>query len=470
MILIVEKNVEKLNQLYVSLSTKYEVMRAETGYEALSVIAKCLPELVIMSTEVSDFTGFQIMAHLDNMDDLSSIPVMMISEHQSAELEQQYLAKGAIDYLKWPVVSNVLIQRAERCMEWKKLQRNLEQQVLSKVMEIEEKKAEVERQKALAEMADKDPLTGLLSRNGAMRKVNALLEKQHYGAFCMLDMDNFKSVNDIYGHIEGDKLLIRFAEVLKKVAGENIIGRIGGDEFIIFIREKMSHQEIQRYAERIIEAVQTKIISPGKLVKISVSMGIAIVPNDGCSFDELYGNADKALYYVKNAGKNAVRFYKEPTKNKQNQKLTYADLKTIKHKVKEREEMVGSYMVDFTSFENIYRFMERNIDRDKRDVQCVLFTVAGLDAEETEREIIKEEMLYMEEAITSSLRKGDVSTIYSATQMLILLMDVDRKNATSVVNRIVSEYHKRSQDDSLTIVYEMEALGADAMEIRAMNA
>ena len=342
---------------------------------------------------------------------------------------------------------------------------------MNELQMLQELEAEVRRQKELVEKAGRDCLTGLLTRNGAVEQINKILAEQSHGSFCMLDMDNFKAVNDIYGHIEGDRLLVRFANILKRVAGEHaVLARLGGDEFIIFLKKRMSQKAVKMYAEHVIDAVDKGIVSPGKLVKVTVSMGISMVPQDGCTFEELYGNADKALYYVKNAGKNAVRFYQEPKKKKCNQNITYNSLKSIKLKMKEKEDMAGSYMVDFTSFENIYRFMERNIARDKREIQCVLFTVAGLDAEVTRRDIIKEEMSYLENAITATLRKGDVTTIYSATQMLVLLMDVDRRNAASVVSRIVSEYHRESQNDELRIVYEMEALGTDQLEFSAMNA
>lgn len=471
MILLMEGNKEKECQIRTILVANYEVVTVNQGREGLAMIDKELPCMVIMGTEFADMTGGELLDQLKQRKELDKIPIMVIADCESPEMEEEFLNRGVSEYLKWPIQSNVLYKRIERCMDWKHLQKSLEEQVLSKVLEVEEKKAEVEYQRSLTEKAGRDPLTGLLTRNGAMQRINAILDQQSYGSFCMLDMDNFKSVNDIYGHMEGDKLLIRFANILKKTAiGNEVIARIGGDEFVIFLQDNMSRHEILLYANKMMRAVQKGIISPGKLVKISVSMGVSLASQDGLTFEELYENADKALYYVKNAGKNAVRFYKEPKKKKNGQRNTCTTLKSIKQKIREREEMAGSYMVDYTSFENIYRFMERNIDRDKREVQCVLFTIDGLDAETTKREVVKEEMSYLEDAITSSLRKGDVSTMYSATQMLVLLMDVDRKNATSVVNRIVTEYHKQSQDERLNIVYEMDALGAEQLEIRAMNA
>ena len=126
--------------------------------------------------------------------------------------------------------------------------------------------------------------------------------------------------------------------------------------------------------------------------------------------------------------------------NSQIARMNADKLKSLK-KIKLREKkMEGSFVVEYNNFEKIYRFMERNIARDKREVQCVLFTV-----EEPEDRVVtsfemQRQMEILEKAVTMSLRKGDVTTNYSTCQMLTLLMDVNKTNATMVINRILEKY------------------------------
>lgn len=120
--------------------------------------------------------------------------------------------------------------------------------------------------------------------------------------------------------------------------------------------------------------------------------------------------------------------------------------------------MEGSFVVEYSNFEKIYRFMERNLIREKRDVQCVLFTI---DEDMEEDDIaLQRQMEHLQHAVTTSLRKGDVTTNYSSSQVLALLMDANKENAEMVVNRILAKYRMESGEDAMKITYDAEPLMA----------
>lgn len=165
-------------------------------------------------------------------------------------------------------------------------------------------------------LARKDALTNLVNREDAKMQINTYLcDKRHKGALLILDLDNFKMINDQLGHTAGDNALITFAKILTKAVREaDIVCRLGGDEFIIFMREMTDRDSIINKVTYIITETKSEV-SPTSLHRVvSASVGIAMAQQDGETFDELYQNADSALYYVKNNGKSGYFFYGEDDK------------------------------------------------------------------------------------------------------------------------------------------------------------
>lgn len=181
-------------------------------------------------------------------------------------------------------------------------------ELVGKIVDIHRQKQSMQR---LVRQADSEPLTGLFNRGAMERNVKAFLTGEGLSgkhALLMMDIDNFKTVNDTLGHTRGDDLLVSFASVIRRVfrAGD-YSSRIGGDEYMVFVRNVFDDSIALEKAEalrREMAALSNKIG-----VSVSVSVGIALYSRDGNSFEKLYKAADQALYYVKNNGKNAVAFF-----------------------------------------------------------------------------------------------------------------------------------------------------------------
>ena len=342
--------------------------------------------------------------------------------------------------------------------EEKKRVVELEQMKESLELQLKEMTRQVELQKQQIAMARRDPLTGLRNRAGVAEQINEILKKNNQGTFFIMDMDNFKGVNDTYGHIGGDRVLIRFAQALRKVRDkDDIVARLGGDEFIIFSQTDMTRTQIKEKAQQIIRHVERDLVTPGRLIRVTVSMGIAVAPKNGVTFEALYSNADKALYYVKNDGKNAFRFFDETEKDRRRCDIPKASLQEITARLREKK-MEGSFVVEYGNFEKIYRFMERNLAREQREVQCVLFTLKEDDDKLMDSFSLQRQMEHLQHAVSCSLRKGDVTTNYSSTQLLALLMDVNKQNATLVINRILEKYKKEAGEDAMEILCDADQL------------
>ena len=138
-------------------------------------------------------------------------------------------------------------------------------------------------------------------------KLRAPLSKQKQNdAFFIMDLDLFKDINDTLGHQVGDLALQRVADVLRNVFNaEDNIGRFGGDEFVVYTQHVMNRQEIFHAAARI-RVKMYGILSDYKVPQTTVSIGVAMRPDDGTTYDELFKMADRSLYKVKQAGGNGI--------------------------------------------------------------------------------------------------------------------------------------------------------------------
>jgi diguanylate cyclase (GGDEF)-like protein len=158
----------------------------------------------------------------------------------------------------------------------------------------------------ITRQAKMDGLTGLWNRNAFQRMVEDYIysEEDGAGSFMMIDIDHFKSVNDTYGHLVGDNVLKACAEAMKNhLRDSDIIGRQGGDEFVIFCRGIKSDTIAEKKAMQICEACKSIVLADGDK-HITVSIGIALYPHHGTTFHELYNHADIAMYKAKGQGRN----------------------------------------------------------------------------------------------------------------------------------------------------------------------
>jgi diguanylate cyclase (GGDEF)-like protein len=166
----------------------------------------------------------------------------------------------------------------------------------------------------LAHLADHDSLTDVLSRRRFQGELwQHLAEAKRYGtrgSLLFLDLDEFKLINDRLGHETGDKLLVALAALLRgRLRASDLLARLGGDEFTIVLPHT-GRDQAQALAEHLVEAIRSHTFqAAGRAVTITVSIGIALFPEDGVTVDELLARADAAMYQAKRAGGDRFRIY-----------------------------------------------------------------------------------------------------------------------------------------------------------------
>lgn len=173
-----------------------------------------------------------------------------------------------------------------------------------------------EQEKKILHQAHFDSLTNLPNRFLALDRLNLLIEQAKRRnkklAVLFIDLDDFKKINDTLGHAVGDKLLVEAASRLRKtIRNSDTIGRLGGDEFIILLNDLEDEHSVQPIAENLLCSFRQVFDVQNRELLLTASIGISIYPNDGLEPDELLRNADSAMYYSKNQGRNAYHFFTE---------------------------------------------------------------------------------------------------------------------------------------------------------------
>ena len=169
-----------------------------------------------------------------------------------------------------------------------------------------EERARQKELQAAQRQAKTDSLTGLLNYGGIKDRLEEILtQEKERAALLFIDLDDFKKVNDSMGHQAGDRMLWKVAQVLQLQTGDqDIQGRVGGDEFLVLLRDVKDHGQVENCARRICKGISDLFLHEDSTFSISCSIGVAVSPQDGTDYPTLVRCADRRLYLAKARGKN----------------------------------------------------------------------------------------------------------------------------------------------------------------------
>ena len=184
------------------------------------------------------------------------------------------------------------------------------QYLLGVIEDVTERKVAQER---IAHMAHHDALTDLPNRTSFSDRLAATLDKaakdREDFAVLSVDLDRFKEVNDVFGHSVGDALLLDVSRRMQETVGDAFLARFGGDEFALIVADGAQPAAAAAIAERLLALVADDVEIEGHQLRIGISVGVAIYPNDGADATTLLANADAALYRAKEDGRGTIRFF-----------------------------------------------------------------------------------------------------------------------------------------------------------------
>jgi two-component system cell cycle response regulator len=278
----------------------YSLLFAKSGSEALELFARHLPAIVITDWMMPDLSGLDLCQHLRADLHRGYTYIILLTSIAEKDNVVKGLAAGADDYLTKPFDPGELLARI-----------GVGRRIIDLHRQIDAKN------KLLDEMAHSDALTGLPNRRAiedwSARQLRGAARHGYPYWVVLADLDSFKSINDTHGHVGGDALLQKFADLLKTVIrSSDICGRLGGDEFLLVITHVEADaiiKTVERFREKL--AAQQFEIGNEK-ISITASFGIAgFSGKETLDFTTLLRRADKALYAAKRAGRNLTKIEPE---------------------------------------------------------------------------------------------------------------------------------------------------------------
>jgi two-component system cell cycle response regulator len=273
----------------------YEFLEDETAEEAVELCRAQRPDCVLLDYRLPDADGLDVLAQLTNGDAESAVPIVMLTGRGNEAVAVQALQGGAQDYLiKGGVTAQALRWAIHNAMEKVALRRQIERQ-----------RRELER------LATTDVLTGVFNRRVLLERLELELRRcRRYGSrLCvlLLDVDHFKRINDAYGHLAGDGVLVTLGHILRtRVRGTDVTGRYGGEEFCVLLPET-DLEPGRELAERLRQHVAAEAFTAGATTfRVTCSVGVAHFTDARQKVADLLQAADKALYRAKELGRDRV--------------------------------------------------------------------------------------------------------------------------------------------------------------------
>lgn len=286
-ILIIEDGVINIDILLELLGDKYETIVAIDASNALEVLEKQNVDLILLDIVMPVMDGFELCELIKTKDKIKDIPVIFITSNSDEDSIERAYEVGGIDYITKPFKPRELLMRV-------KTQLKLQDMLIS-----------------LERAASYDMMTNIYNRR-KLFELGIKRYNQHKVGLCavIIDIDKFKTINDTYGHPMGDTVIKMIVDTISKnIPPESIFARLGGDELALIINET-SIQKMTNTMETIRLAIKnTQLITEdGERVNATISKGIAYYHDGINSLDELFKEADIALYEAKEKGRDKVVF------------------------------------------------------------------------------------------------------------------------------------------------------------------
>ena len=301
---------------------------------------------------------------------------------------------------------------------------------------------------------DYDAITGVMTRStGEAAIVQAM--KGSGGCLAFLDLDNLKKINDTYGHKAGDQALRFLGDALSANSQSSICCRLGGDEFLCFMKN-FTQDAAESRIKKIIADFEQKKDANAETALATISAGLAM-----CSLDDTYmksyGRADRALYYVKQHGKNGYQFY---TPDSEIFRSETVDVNRIVTGIRTSGSYNGAMDVEYRQFATLYEFIENIKKRFSHPFMLIMITLETDAHEPPLPEELEKAMYYMEQSIQQTIRNVDVLTRYSRKQFLIILLGSNAEGVQIAVDRIFRGYYKMCGSGAFSPSYAVAEVDA----------
>ena len=316
--------------------------------------------------------------------------------------------------------------------------------------------------KSQEDLKDYDFLTGLPMRNLGERLIAEFMQ-EHDGCLIFLDMDNLKKINDIHGHTAGDRALKNLGTLLSHYMANGIASRLGGDEFLLFLPD-ITVETVSEIMRQLFHHFHSIVEADPEIKDAALSAGLCVTSTSE-TFADCYSKADKALYDVKQNGKNHFSFYHQIDSFSSDSSSTAKDLKQVAASLHQSGNYAGALNLNYRDFCRQFEYMHQLVIHSSNRCYLVMVTLENTASYPPQVEEIEQTLSYMEQAIRSTTRCVDVCTRYSSMQYLIMLFQLTEIQIPHVMERIFTQYYALSKREDFLATYEYQAITDDNMDI-----
>lgn len=299
-ILVVEDNAINMEiAKYTLVEEGANVVMAFDGEEAVDIFRKSEDnyfDMILMDILMPKMDGLEATRQIRKMDraDAKVVPIVAISANAYAEDIVKAKEAGMDEHMSKPLDMDKLMEIV--AIYQKKVKYN---------KEFEEAASRRKQVRELEYQASHDPFTGVLTKNAFFEMASQVLEESNaLNALMVIDMDNFKRVNDNLGHATGDEVILKLAKLLNELfRGDDFVGRFGGDEFMIFLNDVKNVEIARKCADRVVVRIREAFAGVYEGIELTTSVGVTCAKDD-VTMRQMFEHADKALYLAKKNGKN----------------------------------------------------------------------------------------------------------------------------------------------------------------------
>lgn len=290
-ILMVDDVTTNLKSAAEVLQPYYQLSMAKSGKQALQFLKKNIPDLILLDLMMPEMDGYETMEQIKLNPMTAKIPIIFLTADTEQSSEIRGLQMGAMDFITKPFRAEAMLGRIE------------------KVLQMEDMR------KSLLSNSGEDAETGLLTRKAVSAQITQKAA-QSEGTAILINLDDFGGYNDACGMEEGNRILRDFADQLKNLRtdkneyGEILLARLSSDEFLMYLPLRIEEEGLKQICGEEIPAFLKNVSDQGKKI-LTASVAVAYMHPDSMDFEALYQNLMRAMYHVKQSGKNSWHLYRE---------------------------------------------------------------------------------------------------------------------------------------------------------------
>ncbi len=407
-----------------------------SGKDLLKFMEKNNPDLILLDIMMPEMDGFDTYTALRERESETGravVPVIFLTGENDSETEQRGLKLGASDYIRKPFDRDILLSRIHNVIE------------KSKTIE------------SLREEASLDKLTGCLNKAKGTEKITDLCEERT-GALVILDLDNFKLVNDLFGHDMGDKILISFASIIQSsTRSDDLVCRIGGDEFMAFfcnISEETAVAALTRRLNEGITRAAAELLGPEHGIPLGISVGAAFAPEHGRDYNTLFTMADQAMYLVKKSGKRGSAVYSPESNGAGSGPDPEEELKRVTKIVEERHVNSSPLILGTEAFSVLYRYIMRFNNRyDSKALKLIFIVTPKAEGPGNNIQALSDAF---SSVLLSTLRRSDIILQTRVNHFFLLLPMLSEPDGQRILERIMENWAGKAESSQAEISYALE--------------